>query len=185
MDSKTSQTIDIRGNGPSHSLWRDRNLWTIQCNIPLGTRYDAISLIDNQPIHWMISNDFKTSKPIYCTSNIEPRLKSLGFQVAAVYPTMARMSSGLYAAEYFALEGVKTINLWGFDSIFSNCLTSVMDQWIPRHTRPNLNQWWHPHWSRICQQYPNTDFIVHAPPGARPLVQAPNLHIQHQNPRID
>lgn len=166
--------IDIVGNGKSKKLYRDRGNYVVACNIPEGIRYDCLSVIDNQPIHWMKTNKWRPDCVILCTENVIQTAKSMDLRLKPVYAKLSRMNSGLYAAEYFAKQHDR-INLWGMDSLFSDDLTSEMDTKVPRRGRPDLNRWWRPHWNRIFQENSKTTFTIHLPRGHKHGFQQENV----------
>lgn len=169
--------IDIVGNGASIALYQDRGYKVIACNIPRqGLRFDSLSIIDHQPIHWMKTNDWRPGCEIYCTENVVDTARGMELDLRPVYQRLSRMNSGLYAAEY-ASKTYREINLWGMDSLWSDDLTSEMDSKVPRHTRPKLNQWWRPHWVRIFRENPDNSYIIHAPQGAQNAFTETNVTI--------
>lgn len=168
--------IDIVGNGPSKNLYRDRGNTVIACNIPQDIRYDKLSIIDNQPIHWMKTNSWYPQCEILCTPNVVETAQGLALNLKSVYKKLSRMNSGLYAAEYVSGD-YDVINLWGMDSLWSEDLSSEMDSKVPRHNRPKLNQWWRPHWVRIFRENPDTTYKIHLPQGARNVFQETNVEI--------
>ena len=49
--------------------------------------------------------------------------------------------------------------------MWSDDLSSQMDDRVPRSKRPPLNNEWRPNWRNIFKKYPNNRYIIHAPKG--------------------
>jgi len=155
--------IDIIGNGASNHLYTPRNRQVIACNVPQHKfYYNVLSIIDNKPVHWMRTTKWTPQKPVYCTPVIAELAKkvNLAGDWFPVYEEKHRWNSGHHAV--YKHRTANEIHLWGFDSMFSDNLTSQCDAIIPRSTRPPLNKHWHPIWCEILDQT-SADVYVHMP----------------------
>ncbi len=110
----------------------------------------------------MRNNKWTPQKPVYCTPIIAELAKkvNLAGDWFAVYEEKHRWNSGHHAV--YRHRTANEIHLWGFDSMFSDNLTSQCDAIIPRGTRPPLNKHWHPIWCEILDQT-SADVYVHMP----------------------
>lgn len=158
---------DIIGNGASNRFYKRTGDYVISCNVPNHRfAYNALSIIDNQPITWMKNNNWNPRVPVFCletTKNYAQKQHRMGDWLP-VYEKKERYNAGLYAVEYSTRHSYE-IHLWGFDSLFSDDLTSQMDALVPRTSRPNLNRWWRPHWQQLFEQHTNIQFVIHIPKG--------------------
>ena len=128
--------------------------------------HDVISIIDPQPITWIKQQRIKPASPIWCTSNVSllNRVSSLNLNIQHEYRSKHRMNSGHQAVKRLCDLGYTDIHLWGFDSVWSQDLSSTMDDRIPRsHRKPTLKQDWHQHWRELHQTYTDVEFTVHCP----------------------
>lgn len=172
--------IDIIGNGSSNTVFTKSSGYVIGCNVPThGIPVNALSIIDNQPITWMRNNNWEPRVPVFCTPSVKDYAikKNLSGDWHPVYEKRERYNAGLHATEY-ATRLSKKIHLWGFDSLFSDDLTSQMDALVPRNSRPPLNKWWRPHWQALFDANPTVDFVIHIPQGKTCDKFAENVHIQ-------
>jgi len=160
-----AKIINIVGNGSSSRLFKHMGLFTVACNIPpKNIQYNTLSIIDNQPILWMKTNSWQPRVPVLCTESVKNMAQSKGRtgDWRAVYEKTSRWNSGHHAVKYFCeTQSVDQIHLWGFDSVYTEDLTSVQDSVIIRHRRPNLNQHWRPIWNTLFDSFPNTEMIFH------------------------
>jgi hypothetical protein len=85
-------------------------------------------------------------------------------------------------------HNIGEIHLWGMDSMFSDDLTSKMDDLVKRSQRPKLNQHWHPHWQDVFAKGAHIKWFLHTPENVKPLVVAENLtqitHKTHSSTEI-
>ena len=157
------------GNGPSHSLYGDLHYGTVVVgNIPkMPIQYDAMSIIDTKVILYLKNNKLDLAgKEIWCTPDI---VKQADFhKVPGLwfphYKPQYRYNSGHHAIQHLSKQ-FEFISLWGMDSMFTNDLTSQMDDRVPRGKRPPLNNEWRPNWRNIFKQYPKVRYTIHAPQG--------------------
>lgn len=171
--------FDIIGNGFSNRFFQQSSGYTIGCNIPTHRiPVNALSIIDNQPIVWMKNNNWHPRVPVYCTAQAKAVAQKNNRQGdwMPVYEKRERYNAGLHAALY-ASNLTTTVHLWGFDSLFSNDLTSQMDALVPRNSRPPLNKWWRPHWLELFITNKTVDYYIHLPQGSGCEIVAENLHI--------
>lgn len=173
-------TTDIIGNGNSNRFYTSNSGNVIACNIPQHShKYNTLSIIDTQPLVWMKKNHRVPRVPIYCTKEIkEYALKNnISGDWFPVYEKQSRWNSGIHAANHCAQHS-KEIHLWGFDSMFSNDLSSQMDNLVPRN-RPPLNKWWHPIWKTVFDAHANVKFVLHCPVGSISPLVAQNLVLSY------
>jgi len=171
---------DIIGNGRSNELYERQGNNVIACNIPQhGYGYNTLSIIDNQPVTWMKNNRYIPRVPVYCTNQVKERARQLniGGDWFDVYEHKSRWNSGLHAANH-AADYSKEIHLWGFDSMFSDDLTSQMDSLVPRNGRPPLNKHWHPLWQGLFEEHYDTVFVIHAYNECETPLEAQNLRLE-------
>lgn len=157
--------ISIIGNGSSNKNYVSHCEYVFACNIPQhGHAYNSLSIIDNQPINWMKNHAWRPSVPVFCTPSVKEyaRKKCIEGDFMPVYVPRERYNAGLHCARHCA-KLTSELHLWGFDSLWSKDLTSDMDLLVPRHSRPSLNKWWHPHWQAVFEDHPHTRFVVHLP----------------------
>lgn len=164
------QKTVILGNGASNRFYTG-NTYAVACNIPQhGHRYQGLSIIDPKTIVFMKNSGWRPRTPVFCTEQIRnvARKHNIEGDFFPVYDTVPRKNSGHHAVTW--MQGFSTeIHLYGFDSIFSDDLTSQCDAVIPRHTRPPLNKYWHPIWQEILEQI-QIPVILHLPKGAKPRI---------------
>lgn len=161
--------VDIIGNGASNRYFLPSSRYVISCNIPQhGYKYNALSIIDFQPIHWMKKNSWRPRVPVYTTKENKElaHKQNIEGDWFPVYTKTSRWNAGLHAADYMARKNGE-IHLWGFDSMWSADCTSQMDTIVPRPKRPPLHNWWYPIWNEIFDKHSSTQFIIHAPKGAQ------------------
>jgi hypothetical protein len=169
--------ISIIGNGPSNKAYVSQGGYVVACNVPQhGHKYDALSIIDNQPINWMRNNSWNPRRPVFCTQTVKDYAfkKNISGDFHPVYNKIERYNAGLHAARYNA-QLTKEIHLWGFDSLYSDVLESQMDTLVPRHSRPPLNKWWRPHWQELFDEFQQIEFVVHMPNGRQLDFEKPNV----------
>lgn len=161
--------IHLVGNGKSNHLFDQQYGFCIMCNIPKSTHpADVISIIDQKVVSYQKSNQyqFKPTQKIWCTDAIMRFAKKNHLQGdwLPVYTNKHRWNSGHLAVQHALQQSphCKIFNLWGMDSMFSDDLTSEMDDRVIRPTRPPLNREWRPNWCEIFAQYPSTRFMIHA-----------------------
>jgi len=159
--------VDVVGNGASNRLYRPTGHYVIACNIPTHSiKYNALSIIDNQPITWMKNNRWTPQVPVYCSESTKQYAykQNIAGDWMPVYDKREKYNAGLHAVDYAATL-TKEIHLWGIDSIFSQDLTSQMDNLVPRPKRPPLNKWWRPHWQQLFETHSTVCFYIHIPQG--------------------
>jgi hypothetical protein len=175
--------IHFIGNGESNSLYSYQpHDFVVACNVPkFKNTYKVLSIID-QKVLLFLENNRTSIKPvdIWCTPEIKrfAETKSLPGRYQDVYEKKHRWNSGHLAIQHMAKTHSK-INLWGMDSMFTDDLTSQMDDRVIRSKRPNLNIQWRPNWTTVFKQAPNTEFVVHIPKGATGIDYAENCVYKH------
>lgn len=171
----------VIGNGASWQKFIPQGEFVVACNIPNIESYDVLSVIDDKVLHWMQKNNWRTERTVWCTENIEKtqqRLK-LDLDTQILYQRQSRKNSGHHAVDCLATKGYEIIHLWGFDSMWTEDLTSAMDCKVPRPQRPPLNRWWRPIWNDIFKKHSNTQFVLHANQG-EVTVEAENLKVYQE-----
>ena len=175
-----AKVAHIYGNGPSRVFYNDfehkPSHLLVTHNIPEpGINPDVIVVIDSQPIDWFHKNNVfpsarfwvsKRSWNVIAHLNIDTKLN-----VEIVWDDVHRYNAGIYAVRE-CLNQSYDVHLWGFDSMFSDCLESpAMDKIIPRHRRPkHLDKQWQDHWLKVFANRSNT-VNVHMPYQSIPKTQ--------------
>lgn len=155
------------GNGECQNLYAWHRGTVVACNIPKkkDLKYDILSIIDAKVINYLKNhpNDIRPVQ-VWCTDQIKKQADAIQLPGVwhAVYQQQHRFNSGHHAVQHLA-RTFNCIHLWGMDSMYSNNLSSMMDDRIPRPQRPDLNKEWRPHWKKIFEMNPHCDFIVHVP----------------------
>jgi hypothetical protein len=79
------------------------------------------------------------------------------------------MNSGQHAAVYSLRNNKdqKEIHIWGTDSFWTRDIQSSTDPIArPKHSgprvRPHITTRWNRYWSKIFQDFPRTEFVIHA-----------------------
>ena len=172
--------IAIIGNGNSNTLYHGDYDYVVACNIPQhGIKYNALSIIDERPLVYMKNSGGRPRVPVSCTEQIKRYAHKTNIEGDwfDVYERVHRWNSGHLAAKYYSQQ-CRTIHLWGFDSLFSEDVTSQVDSVIPRHSRPKLNKYWHPIWQEIFATS-NCNFVLHIPKGERSALSYENLTVKY------
>lgn len=178
---------NVIGNGASNSLYTPTGDYTIACNVPThNIPYNALSIIDNQPITWMKNNNWRPRTPVFClpATRDYARKQNIEGDWLAVYERVERSNAGIYAVEYSTRHSSE-IHLWGFDSLFSQDLTSQMDNLVPRPSRGPLNKWWRPHWQELFKKYNEIEFVIHIPKGETCETYSTNVTICEETVALD
>jgi hypothetical protein len=187
MIDKKPQTIHILGNGPSLSLfnrgdWSEDDLF-VGCNFSnADLRPDYTVIMDAKPMMKLFEG-YKLTIPAVisdrCTTYIEKdkggwrKLPDNAITVIDMiemthdkgrkYP----MNSGHHATQYAIeqnLSTVETVNLWGFDSFWTNDISSYSDNYFrggmkPRNSEP-VASCWKLYWDDLFVKYSNINFII-------------------------
>ena len=175
-----AKVAHIYGNGPSRVFYNDwphkKKELLVAHNIPeAGINPDVIVVIDSQPIDWFDKNQvfpvarFWVSKRSF---NVITHLKIQNkLNVEIVWDDVHRYNAGIYAVKELLNQNYD-VHLWGFDSMFSDCLESpAMDKIIARHRRPkHLDKQWQDHWLKVFENRSNT-VNVHMPYQSIPKTQ--------------
>lgn len=163
---ETKKSANVIGNGASKKFFVPNGWFTVTCNLEFGFGYDAVSMIDPQPVVWLDTHRPKINRPIWCRENVKSLavVKQLPYQFEVVYRHRHRMNSGHHAVGRLIELGYTDIHLWGFDSIWTDSLESLMDQHIPRsYRKATLKTEWHQHWIDFHQNHPHVAMTVHTP----------------------
>ena len=157
------------GNGPSKSIYNQsvRYGYRVVGNYPKEIQFwDACSIIDHKMAVWISNTNKKllAGKDIWCSPDVAKWARHWNLQGRwhAIYTPKLKFNSGHQAVQHLS-EKFQFISLWGMDSMWSDDLTSEMDDRIPRGKRPPLNQQWRPHWRQIFESHPKVKYTIHAP----------------------
>lgn len=170
------------GNGPSQSLYGDLHYGTVVVgNIPkLPIQHDALSIIDTKVILYLKNNNLNLrGKEIWCTPDIvkQAHFHKIEGTWLPHYTVKHRHNSGHHAIQHLSKD-FQFIELWGMDSMWSDDLTSQMDDRVIRTKRPPLNTEWRPNWIKIFKQFPQVRYIIHAPVGIKEIDYGDNCKYQ-------
>lgn len=168
--------VAIIGNGNSNGLFHGEYDYVVACNIPQHTiKYNALSIIDERPLTYMKNSSWRPRVPVMCNTQVKRYAHKTNIEGDwfDVYERVHRWNSGHLAALYYSQQ-CKTVHLWGFDSLFSDDLTSQVDSVIPRHGRPKLNKHWHPIWLEVFAKS-KCNFVLHIPKGEQSAVSHEKL----------
>lgn len=158
------------GNGASKKFYQSHTHYgtVVVGNISKDIDYTACSIMDTKVILYLKAQGLNLkNKNIWCTPDIEKQARHHGIDGIwhAVYKPQYRYSSGHHAVNHLSQNRhLKIIHLWGMDSMWSEDLTSDMDDRIPRPNRPPLHREWRPHWIKMFSKY-DKRYIIHAPKG--------------------
>ena len=171
------------GNGKCSQLFAGHSGTVVACNVPKNKsmNYDFLSIIDLKVCLYLDKN--RTSiKPVTIWSTEEVKnwaeQKNLPGKYESIYVKRHRWNSGHLAAEQLAKK-FKNIHMWGMDSMFTDDLTSEMDDRVARPKRPPLNKEWRPNWTKLFTQAKDTNFIVHIPKGMQGVDYAENCRYEY------
>jgi hypothetical protein len=182
-----ADTIHVLGNGPSLELF-NRNEWSddhefVGCNFSNpDLRPDYTVMMDVKPI-MQFYQGYKLSIPLVISERCESyiakdkkgweRLPADSFVLFDVIPMIHEkpnkypMNSGHHATLYGInrnKETVKTVHLWGFDSFWSNDISSRTDELVKRTGGPRVNlsvsAEWRKYWSEIFDKHKNIKFVI-------------------------
>jgi len=175
-----SKKIHLISNGHSNQYYTPQKGVVYGFNMPSYThKIDYLCMIDTAAVRTYDKYKKTPQGPVYCTRPCRETAEKLNIQgewIEAIGTLERRMNSAHALVRYlFETDKPNCIHLWGFDSLYSQDLTSQMDTWFPRPARPPLNQQWHPHWQKFFDADPSIEWIIHIPKGENCLVQAPNL----------
>lgn len=182
----TTDTIHILGNGPSLDLfnrddWPDEHEF-VGCNFSdIKYRPDYTVIMDAKPI-MQFCGGYKLKIPAVisdrCVNYIEKDLRGWeklpadAFVLVDIVPMIHDkamfkfpMNSGHHATLY-AIERNKDtaskVYLWGFDSLWSNDISSKTDEIVHRtpgpRVRPTVADTWRQYWDRIFDSHSHIIF---------------------------
>ena len=174
------------GNGASQTLFGDFHYGTIVVgNITKHKiRWDACSIIDTKVILYMKDNNIHLkNKTIWCTKDIAKQAKHHKVQGIweVHYEPKHRFNSGHHAINKLS-KSHKIINLYGMDSMFTDDLTSQMDDRVPRPSRPPLNNEWRPQWTKLFDKHHDVMYSNHVPQGTQENEHAKNSNSINHKP---
>lgn len=170
------------GNGPSQNLFGDFQYgFTVAGNLPKHIKiYTALSIIDTKVILYLKNNNLNLkNKEIWCTPDMVKQANFHKIQGTWIphYKPQYRYNSGHHAVQHLSKK-FRFIELWGMDSMWSDDLTSQMDDRVIRTKRPPLNREWRPHWQAIFKQHPDVRYTIHAPQGVNKVDYGENCRYQ-------
>lgn len=180
----------VLGNGPSQHLWFENDMKTgsgqnvVCCNQPWqptpkervwGTVIGDFKMI--RPIAegsiqldgpWILGNRpklFCDQNPTFYMKNAHI-IREFYLQVPPYAANATDWSAGHLAVHYTCMRLMpKTLNMWGFDSLFSLDLSSSSDLAIPSdrstNNRHRMNSKWRPIWQNLFTEMENVQFVVH------------------------
>ena len=155
--------VHVIGNGASNRFFNVDGEYRVACNIPQhGISYNALSIIDHQPVQWMKEHGWNPRVPVLCNSKVKAHATKHNREGHwfEVYEPRHRWNSGHHAVHHHA-NSTREIHMWGFDSIWTGNYTSQMDTLVERKSRPNLNTHWIPNWQMIFEEFTGCDFVIH------------------------
>ena len=159
------------GNGASKNIFNQRVRYGFRVvgNIPKEIEHwDACSIIDHKMSVWISNTNKKmlANKDIWCSQDVAKWAKQWNLEGRwhAIYEPKMKFNSGHQAVQHLSKK-FKFIDLWGMDSMWSEDLTSEMDDRVPRSKRPPLNREWRPHWRNLFKNNPECKYVIHAPTG--------------------
>jgi hypothetical protein len=165
--------VHVIGNGASNKFFNHSYGFVMACNMPAHEhRYDALAIIDERVFRYANEHHYKFKKPVYTMQkNVDWAAKAqLPGQFIPAFTEKYRYNSGHHAVEWFQTRPhCAVIHIWGFDSMWTDDLTSQMDQKIIRPQRPKLNEQWRPHWRNIFSKNKMIKYIIHKPTGAESI----------------
>jgi hypothetical protein len=152
-------------------------------NIPKEPmQYTACSIIDTKVIDYLVTNKMDLhNRQVWCTQQIADyaKKKNIDGIYHTIYQTKHRFNSGHHAVNHLSLnQHLKIIHLWGMDSMWSEDLTSQMDDRVIRPQRPPLNKQWRPHWQELFSKY-DKRYIIHAPKGITEVDYGSNTKFEY------
>ncbi len=159
--------MNLIGNGKSNYLFDGNSQLTIAFNIPQHTyNYHFLAVIDERPILYMQQHNKWPNTTIYCTDNVQRKLDKVDHTCESVcaWTRTRNWNSGHHA--FTEWSTCVDTHLWGFDSLWSDDVTSQCDAVIPRQNRPKLNQRWYPVWQELFDTT-ETNVYIHMPQGAK------------------
>lgn len=177
---ETMVTAHVVGNGPSrllfHSIEPTKRDVVIAHNIPeAGIDPDVIVMIDSQPVEWMAKNKVYPIARFWVSNRSHEVIRHHNLtkliNVEVTWDNIHRYNAGIYSVRECLNRGWN-VHMWGFDSMFSDCLESpAMDRIIPRHRRPkHLDKQWQDHWLKVFNNRTN-QVTIHMPKGSTPKKQ--------------
>lgn len=172
--------IHLLGNGQSNKYYSPQGGTVYGFNLPsYKHKVDYLCMIDTAAVRSYDKYNKTPTAPVYCTRACRETAEKLNIpgEWQEVIGVLERRMNSAHALVRYLFETNKpqVVHLWGFNSLYSSDLTSQMDQWFPRASRPPLNQQWHPHWLKFFEADKDIEWIIHLPKGEHCLVQAPNL----------
>jgi hypothetical protein len=216
MKSNATTTLHIVGNGNSENLFLRSDYPSadivIGCNFSNPKhRPDLTIMIDIKPFMKFYEGVVLTI-PLVISERCENYvLKDMGgwdkvpkgsLLLSDVIPMIHPkerpypMNSGHHATLYGineVLEHTKTIHLWGFNSFWSDDMSSLTNAYVQRseHAKTNnrVSETWRNYWVEIFNSNPSIEFCVHCPNDSNitnhSLTQVKNLKVQkhHESTR--
>lgn len=172
--------IAIIGNGNSNRLCHGTYDYIVACNLPQHRiKYNALSIVDERPLNYMRTLNWRPRVPVMTTLQVKNFAHKTNIEGDwfDVYERTHRWNSGHHAVLHFSKQ-CNTIHLWGFDSLFSDDLTSQVDKVVPRHHRPKLNKYWHPIWMEIFDRV-DCEIVLHIPKGEQTALSHEKLTVRY------
>jgi hypothetical protein len=187
LQKPQTDTIHVLGNGPSLELF-NRNDWSndhefVGCNFSdPALNPDYTVMMDAKPI-MKFYQGYKLSIPLVISERCESyiakdkggwnKLANDAFVLCDIIPMIHEqpnkypMNSGHHATLYAInrnKETVKTVHLWGFDSFWTNDISSKTDGLVNKVPGPRVNSAvsveWRKYWSEIFNKHNTIEFII-------------------------
>jgi hypothetical protein len=175
--------VHVIGNGASNKFFNHQYGYVMACNMPVHQhRYDALAIIDERVFRYAKEHHYKFAKPVYTMQkNVDWSAKAqLTGKFIPAFKEKYRWSSGHHAVDWLSSQpNCQTVHIWGFDSMFTDDLTSQMDSIIIRQHRAALNQQWRPNWRTIFEKHKMIKYIIHKPTGTESIDYGQNC--KHQD----
>jgi len=176
-------TCHLIGNGSSKSLYEYKNGDnTFMCNMPdphINTL--GVFVRDRAVANLYIDGTFSAGK-IFCDESVASYLKMGGYR-GHVSPYLSQGANiGIQAIQYLAVH-YNTVELWGFDSLYSGSLQSEMSKYLPFSPEDEHDiESWASGWHRdVLKQFPDNVFILNKPSlqGFEKIYLKEMLNLQH------
>lgn len=159
-------TANIIGNGESQKYYHHTQDFVVVCNLNWGIPHDVVSIIDPQPVMYMMEKQSYTQKTIWCS----PKAKRLFVQhqlpvsIECVHNSTVRYNNAQCVVLELLRRGYTTLHLYGCDTLWTEDMTSTQDTMIPRPNRDlTLYKEWRKLWQLIFQNNLQIDYYIHSP----------------------
>lgn len=163
MNNATSHVI---GNGASQRFYKPQDGFVVVCNLNWQIPHDVVSIIDPQPINYMLTNQITTDKTVWCSPKAQRLIRQhqLPISYDCVHNQTVRYNNAQCVVLHLLKHGATTIHLYGCDTLWSEDMTSTQDDIIPRPNR-DVTLWiaWRKLWQQIFAVNLQVDYMIHSP----------------------